>query len=412
MEVKVRPLNTQQESRRLINEHYQNARSAKERGQLLAWCSGVSPTELLTAADIYTVFPENYAADCGARKISTEHCMAAESIGYPQDLCSYARNQLGMDILGDKTKNPLGVLPKPDILLASNNQCSSITKWFAAVSRDLNIPLLLTDVPFMHENINKEVLSTAVHYINEQLEDQISFLEKFTGRRHNFDRLQESMNCTRKAAQLFSEGLAMCRHIPSPMTAFDGFTNIFGIMGLRGSRESVALYQQFKAEIAQRITQNFAAVPNEKHRLYWDNIPIWFKLRDFTTIFGSHNACVVTASYFWNWLSIFLAFDPANPVESMARALMLPFINRGLNYRIDFISKMVEDYSVDGLVMQSSRSCKPYFIGQYDIIRAIEKKTGVPGVMIESDMCDSRFHSDAEVDFRLKAFMELLDSKK
>jgi len=412
MEAKIRPLNTQQGQVKLINDYYGKGKTARERGQLLAWGSGICAAELLSAMDIYLIFPENYAAGCGALKVSTEHCEVAETLGYPQDLCSYARNQLGSTALGEKAKSRHGPLPRPDLLLCSNNQCSTITKWFQAVSREFNIPLLITDVPYLHGDIDDERFNSVLGYVKEQLKEHIAFLEQFTGRHYDHDRLQECVALTRKSAQLYADGLRMCRHIPSPMTAFDGFINIFGIMCLRGSEESVAFYEQFKAEIAERVAEGFAAIPNERYRLYWDNLPVWFKLRDFTTKFISHGACVVAASYFWNWLDFMEALDPSQPLDSLARGIIQPYINHGLEYKIEWLANCVEEYSIDGLVMQSTRSCKPFFMGQYDIIEAVEKRTGVPGVIIESDMCDLRFHSDAQVDARLDAFFEVLATRR
>ena len=106
------------------------------------------------------------------------------------------------------------------------------------------------------------------------------------------------------------------------------------------------------------------------------------------------------------------ALDPSQPLDSLARGIIQPYINHGLEYKIEWLANCVEEYSIDGLVMQSTRSCKPFFMGQYDIIEAVEKRTGVPGVIIESDMCDLRFHSDAQVDARLDAFFEVLATRR
>ena len=56
--------------------------------------------------------------------------------------------------------------------------------------------------------------------------------------------------------------------------------------------------------------------------------------------------------------------------------------------------------------------CKPFFMGQADILEQVERRTGVPGVILESDMCDSRWHSDAQLDTRIEAFMEVLSSRE
>ena len=69
---------------------------------------------------------------------------------------------------------------------------------------------------------------------------------------------------------------------------------------------------------------------------------------------------------------------------------------------------MIDKYDVQGLVMHSNRSCKPYSFGQYDIHRIIREKRGIPTLMLEADMVDERSFSEAQVETRIDAFMEML----
>jgi benzoyl-CoA reductase/2-hydroxyglutaryl-CoA dehydratase subunit BcrC/BadD/HgdB len=79
---------------------------------------------------------------------------------------------------------------------------------------------------------------------------------------------------------------------------------------------------------------------------------------------------------------------------------------------VDIVSSMVKKYDVDGIVMHSNRSCKPYSLGQYDIQRMVQKKTGVPSIMLEADMVDERSFSESQIDTRIDAFMELIRQHK
>jgi benzoyl-CoA reductase/2-hydroxyglutaryl-CoA dehydratase subunit BcrC/BadD/HgdB len=73
---------------------------------------------------------------------------------------------------------------------------------------------------------------------------------------------------------------------------------------------------------------------------------------------------------------------------------------------------MIDKYAVDGLVMHSNRSCKPYSLGQYDIQKIIQQKRGIPTLLIEADMVDERSFSESQIETRIDAFMEVLKSKK
>jgi benzoyl-CoA reductase/2-hydroxyglutaryl-CoA dehydratase subunit BcrC/BadD/HgdB len=74
--------------------------------------------------------------------------------------------------------------------------------------------------------------------------------------------------------------------------------------------------------------------------------------------------------------------------------------------------EMVDKYDVDGIVMHSNRSCKPYSLGQYDIQRIVGEKKGIPTVMIEADMVDARSFSESQIETRIDAFIEVLKERK
>lgn len=71
---------------------------------------------------------------------------------------------------------------------------------------------------------------------------------------------------------------------------------------------------------------------------------------------------------------------------------------------------LARKFRVDGVVFHSNRSCKPYSFGQYDMRRAAVEKAGIPGLVLEADMCDTRAYSEAQLSTRIQAFMESLQA--
>ncbi|HIC85793.1 MAG TPA: 2-hydroxyacyl-CoA dehydratase, partial [Desulfobacterales bacterium] len=78
--------------------------------------------------------------------------------------------------------------------------------------------------------------------------------------------------------------------------------------------------------------------------------------------------------------------------------------------RLNLMRQMIRDYQIDGIVIHSDRSCKPYSVGQYDMARTLAQELGVKTVVIEADMTDSRLFSEEQVRTRLEAFFESLDN--
>ncbi len=104
--------------------------------------------------------------------------------------------------------------------------------------------------------------------------------------------------------------------------------------------------------------------------------------------------------------------DENNFFDSMAEAYTRIYLNIGVDEMSRIVVGMVDKYQVDGIVMHSNRSCKPYSLGQYDIQRIVEKERGIPSLMIEADMVDERSFSESQVATRIDAFMEVIKQRK
>ena len=96
----------------------------------------------------------------------------------------------------------------------------------------------------------------------------------------------------------------------------------------------------------------------------------------------------------------------------MAECYTRIYLNIGVDEMARQVMEMVDKYDVDGIVMHSNRSCKPYSLGQYDIQRIVQAKKGIPTVMIEADMVDERSFSEGQIETRIEAFIELLKERK
>ena len=70
---------------------YSDAAEAKERGELVGWCSSNFPVEIPETLGLYVVYPENQAAAIAARGHGEEMCQISEEDGYSNDLrlCAY-----------------------------------------------------------------------------------------------------------------------------------------------------------------------------------------------------------------------------------------------------------------------------------------------------------------------------------
>ncbi|MFO7911596.1 MAG: 2-hydroxyacyl-CoA dehydratase [Desulfotignum sp.] len=391
--------------RDLMTTYYLDALSAGQNNKQVAWITSGGPVEPLVAMDIIPVYPENHGAMIGSAKMGEDLCAKAEDMGYSSDLCSYARTDIACAVVKG---GPIGGLPRPDMLICCNNICGTVLKWYEVQARFYNVPLFILDTPVCHTGYSPEV----AEYVRTQVDEYIVFLENMTKRKLDHDKMTQVGKLSFEAQHLWQKVLNTTAHKPSPMSAFDAFFFLALIVTLRGTPAVVDFYKELIAEMEQRITEGISVVPNEKYRLLWDNLPVWYRLKWLSASFSEHNACLVADTYTSAWCGAIKYIDENNFLDSLAQAYTRIYLNIGVDQMAAEVLDMIRFYDVDGLVMHSNRSCKPYSFGQMDIMNIVRKKTGIPVLMIEADMVDPRSFSQSQVETRIDAFMEIIKQRE
>jgi benzoyl-CoA reductase/2-hydroxyglutaryl-CoA dehydratase subunit BcrC/BadD/HgdB len=385
----------------IMTRYYIEAKTACETGKKVAWITSGGPVEPLIAMDIIPVYPENHGAMIGAAKMGRALCEKSEEMGYSGDLCSYARADIACATVNG---GPIGGLPKPDILVCCNNICGTVVKWYEAQARYFDVPLFILDTPFCHTDFS----APAREYVRNQFNEYFEFLGMVCKKQFDYERLKEVGRISIEGMRLWQAVLDTTIHKPAPMSTFDAFFHLVLIVTLRGTRIVIDYYNELLNEMNSRIADGISAVPQEKIRLLWDNLPIWFRTKWLYEKFASHGACLVADTYTSAWCGSLKYLDENNFIESLATGYTLIHLNIGIDQMADIVIKLINRYDVDAMVMHSNRSCKPYSLGQYDIRRIVQEQTGILSLMIEADMTDDRSFVESQIDMRIDAFMEML----
>ncbi len=390
--------------RDIMTTYYLDALTAGQNNKQVAWITSGGPVEPLVAMDIIPIYPENHGAMIGASKMGEDLCSKAEDMGYSSDLCSYARADISCSIVKG---GPIGGLPKPDMLICCNNICGTVLKWYEIQARLYNVPLFILDTPVCHTQYSPEIAK----YVQTQVKEYIIFLEKITKRDFDYDRMVKVGKLAVEAQKLWKKILNTTANKPSPMSAFDAFFFLALIVTLRGTQTAVDFYTKLLEEMEQRVKGGISIVPDEKYRLLWDNLPLWYQLKWLSNKFSDHNACLVADTYTTAWCSALNYTDENDFLNSIAQAYTRIYLNIGIDQMADQVLDMIKFYDVDGFIMHSNRSCKPYSFGQMDIMKIVQEKAEIPVLMIEADMVDPRNFSQSQVETRIDAFMEIIKQR-
>ncbi|MDH5733769.1 MAG: 2-hydroxyacyl-CoA dehydratase family protein [Candidatus Bathyarchaeota archaeon] len=390
-----------------IQPYYQNAHNAERDGKPIAYVASTFPVEILQAMDITPIWPENYASVCAARQVSVRLAEIAERRGYSRDLCSYARTTIGSILTTEKDILPEGGMPKPTFLVASTAACDTHLKWFQVLSHHLKRPLYLLDSPYNITGADAENLEP--HYIQQymsQLEELITFLEKQTNTKLDKNRLRKIIELSDRTSNLWLEIQDYRRTIPAPMGARDAFSAVFFMLCIPATQTAVNFYEKLRDEVKERAKNGIGKIQNERHRLIWDNLPMWFNLKFFNYL-NNLGAVTVAETFSHVWTG---SLDPSKPLESLAKKYLPNFANCSVERRINLILNLAKDFHANGIILPTNWGCRMMSIGETIVKEVLYEKLGVPSLILNVDSSDWRNYNEAQVKNQIETFIETLNA--
>lgn len=332
-------------------------------------------------------------------------------------------------------------------------QESTLLKWYENIAYELNIPLLIVDVPYNHGD---EVTEENIKYVESQLYDIIHQLELICKKPFDMDKFQEVMkiasdnatawygatslpqNREAKSAEAFLE--SEYKYIKEKLEEILGIT-----ITEKALEDSIVLYNDYRSEMRRfvEIASNRTDIitPLIRHKIikasyfmdkkdYLEYIKELNKrLRLMPANRSKNKRIVVTGimlepdgviEYFEKYGMDIVGDDLAH--ESRQFRTDAPFSGRSLNSlakrwtshsacslafdpykeRIQYLVDLVNHHNADGLVIALMKFCDPE---EYDvpIIMDRMKKENIPLQVIEIDQQAKSFE---QINTRLQSFAE------
>ena len=410
-EIVIRRLKTAKDLGKFMADYYYELDEASKSGKKkVAWCTSVGPAEILRGMGFLTYFPETHSAMLGTTRMAADLIPKANAIGYSPEICSYLTADIGAFLAGvtplSRAFPGIQSVPKPDVLVYNTNQCRDVQDWFAWYAKHYNVPLVGIET---YRNV-PEVTPAHITSIAGQMENIVEPLEKVAGRKLDMGELKNAVALSRECSNLWEKCLAAAAAKPSPLTFFDGTTLMGPAVVGRGTQRANDAYNLLLEELNERMAQGSGAIENEQYRLYWDGMPVWGRLSMHSKLFAGLNANVIASTYCSSW--IFNALDPKEPFESMAKAYTELFIVRSDEYKEEYIKDKLEFFKCDGIIYHDAKTCPNNTNCRYGMPQRLEKKTGIPSLIINGDLNDLRLLSDEQTKTNVEAFIEQLEERK
>lgn len=352
---------------RLMKDYYKDfSKYSKGRAPegKVAWVTAFTPVEILEALGISYYYPESYAAVIAASGREQELLNDSEKNHLSRDCCSYSCCYNGCLNLED---GPRGIPPKPDVLIATNNQCNTLPSWWNTLAKKFQVPLIVIDYP--GENGDK---CSAYDYVCTQHRDLIQKMERLSGNKLDIDKLNELISNSRNSVSAWNRVIAYLKEKDiKPTTLFDG---INFLITARCKPETAEMYEM----MAEAMTENESHDP-QKIPVFWLGYPLWY--HDDRCLVEMLEDCSIVGSNYITWWS--LDYSGADVFEQLFNAYNYTFLNLSQSSRDTRLKKQILESGAKCAVVLHNKSCKCDFVSA----RNIE----LPQAELDIDMIDRTY---------------------
>ena len=405
----------------------QRAHEAAAAGEPIAYCFIMSLyDEILRSMDITPIWTENYAAISAVKRQAERFISKAEVDGYARDLCTYCTINIGFDALrqeegGIPPESPDGGMEKPTVMLGTGMMiCDPRYKSYQIAQRYNDVPMYVHGLLWPAADANvAEVQDYYVKYITEELRGLVDFLEKNTGKKMDWDRLNETIDLANKTQRVWYDAYQLRKAVPAPMPTEDAMNTMVPGHFWMGTQGAFDFYQDLYNELQTRVNDKVGVIPEEKYRILWGaGLPPWFALAIFN-YFESLGAVFPIETTYHPPVPVEIPSSAKHPLERLAWRFFRQWTfrheqaqKRSGDPMIEQVLDMIEDYKIDGVVAHRAATCRTVHVGQIHLLNVLKDYTDVPTLILESDICDVMAFDDAGTRAKIDAFIDVLESSK
>lgn len=332
-----------------------------------------------------------YSAEAFSCYLSASYCegcciQKAEEEGISDTLCSYHRTFLGAA--------EAGLLRAPKCIVYTNVTCDANLLTFRRMAELYHVPSFFIEVPV-------EVSDSSVDYVEKQMRDLKSFLEKTTGKKISESALCDRVARSKRSLETFEkiQKIKAEKYVPTDIvTPFYAAMTSNLLLGSEGEEKYVNL--------ALQDVQN-AGPKRGKHIFWMHTIPYYsqavkdvFLFQESAQIVADELSMVCTPD-----------FDPSNPYRAMAGRLVYNAMNGPAQRRIDRGIENARTAKADGVIWFNHWGCKRTLAISETAKHRFEE-SGIPALVIDGDGCDKSKEGEGQISTRIGAFMEMLDRKE
>lgn len=378
----------------------QGLRARLRAGEPFAFANADTPLEVFHALGMPVVVNQWWSSVIAAKQLSALHLDASEAAGFHSRLAKYSALPLFAALDGRPETQPWGGLPTPGLLVARAS-ADDHPLIFAEWARLTGAPLAILSAPGhpapapdwwtpLRDRWEDEAGAERLDLMVSEIADLTALAEKVAGRRTPDGALARLMAQIDAQERLFDEAAQIIAEAPRlPLRIAEMIPNVMIPQWHRGSDWAVAHARAFRDEVAARVRDGAAVVPDERIRMMWIGAGLWFDT-GFYSAFEDQGAVFAWSMYLPFAADGYLRADHGDPMRALAARVI--DLNEHLHqppWAGAWHVKEALRHRIDLAVIIVPKTDRPSGYGTRFIAMALEQ-AGIACVMVDADMVDPR----------------------
>jgi len=278
-------------------------------GEPCALVSADAPQEIFRAMDIPYVVNQWWSAVVSSRHKAPHYLRLLNDEGYGKNLCSYCSLPLASTLGPELEDAPWGGLPKIS-LTVTEVACDAQLKVYGLWTKKHGIPLYAFERTVVVEPSHldwwnkcryewEELYEThRLDLMVEELKGFIRFLESNTGKTFRETKLKRVMDLVNEQEEYSAKTRDLiAKTVPAPISIVDSIPSVMIPQWQRGTEWGVNAARMFYEEVKEKVDRGEAACENEKIRMMWIGVGLWFNTSFYQYFQDKYGAVFIWSFY-------------------------------------------------------------------------------------------------------------------
>lgn len=354
----------------------------KEKGNhVIGFYCLYAPTELAVAADAIPL------PLCGTRQAPIE----ASEETLPRNLCPLIKSSYGF-----AATDTCPFFRFSDLIVADTT-CDGKKKMFE----------LMNDIKPVHVLQLPQKQDAFIEPWKAEVEQLISVLEKTTGKTITPEKISSAISLLNKEREAKKRFMDVAKAKPSPLSGMEMIEILFKTGFFADKQKGIELLNEITEECHTLIQKEESPFTKDTPRILLTGVPTGLGSDKVIKILEKSNSSVVAFESCSGYKQTFHVDETKDPVTALAEQyLSIPCSVMSPNQgRIDLLTEMIKEFSIDGVVDLTWQACHTYNIESIHIQKLVEDKFNLPFLHLETDYSES---DTEQLRVRIEAFLEMI----